>query len=185
MSISSYAYSLMVIAYLQQVGIIGSLQQLACDETIVTVPDTCKRRRRGDRDSEQKMRHVNVSFATQTSSFPVSGIWHANGDGVTALFLGFMKYFGFTHRYVPFNHCDVKMGGIIPGRIALTKSKLVVMDPFERERNTAGNVEKALLYIIPEFRRVCQLIATDAAPAEIFENMVRSRKSVRGNFRRR
>jgi hypothetical protein len=175
-SISSYAYSLMAIAYLQHINVVPNLQT-AVQPDVVKVPLPTRRREKKSAGT----RAVDVAYnqPTTTTTTDAGLIW--GPDGVAELFYGFMKYYGYEHVYHATNHVDVKQGGIVKGEDM--EGKMITLDPFERERNTTGCVDKALKYLIPEFKRVCDLIGSDKL-TDIFEPVTRSSKG-RSMFKKR
>lgn len=148
----------MALAFLQHQGIIPCLQKEAKPKLISVAMPKSGRKRRGQRNSHPLSRQVDVAFnppPKRETPIDTTVIWNTEG-GVPDLFYGFMKYFGYQHEYHHSQHIDIKNGGFIKGQGF--EGRLVTVDPFERERNTTPKVDQALNYIIPEFRRACELI---------------------------
>ena len=129
-SLSSYAYSLMVISFLQSCGVIPSLQSNIEKRTLVSVFENRKRK---DAEESSKRKTFDVSYKKSTNTFRLSEpeIWDAK-TGVPALFYGFMKYWGYEHNYdTGKSYCSVAQGGIFIGKsIPLCTGRLNVWDPF-------------------------------------------------------
>ncbi|KAJ3359171.1 hypothetical protein HDU91_004988, partial [Kappamyces sp. JEL0680] len=128
-TISSYAYALMVVAFFQQRGIVGNLQaEKEGTRELVEVPMIT---RLGERSNER--RSIDVTFASVASPVRVldSSDWQPGPEGIPQLFFDFLDH---LQKYNPATAISVKDGGIIP--IAdPNKQELVVLDPFEEDRN--------------------------------------------------
>lgn len=125
-TISSYAYSLMAISYLQSRAIIPKLQGGAVVN--VVVPDIpTKRRGKGT----SSLRVVDVGFE-KVEDRVFEDIDFLSSDGVGSLFCDFLEYVVFKHNL---DLCfSVRDGGIVKG-ITSRKKVLQVLDPFEDDRN--------------------------------------------------
>ncbi|KAJ1334862.1 hypothetical protein BSLG_008016 [Batrachochytrium salamandrivorans] len=129
-TLSSYAYSIMAIAYMQRLGILPSLQaavppghkQIAQ----VPVPEIAAGHRRSKPGPKRPilMREVDVTFEHDVNSPLLTRYAHSamligwdNVDevfrsvqGVVPLFYGFMRYFGYEHIYDACHRVSIKEG---------------------------------------------------------------------------
>ncbi|KAJ8323072.1 hypothetical protein O5D80_008580 [Batrachochytrium dendrobatidis] len=168
-TLSSYAYSIMAIAYMQKLGLLPSLQLAVPPGTVSVAHVPCPTiRARGKRNESGKkgaplMREVDVTFEHNldspllrkyTEATMLLG-WDNIDDifrsprGVVALFYGFMRYFGYEHVYDASNCVSIKDGTGFKTVTTDQASKgkrgrngnlvLVVEDPFEADRNCTRN----------------------------------------------
>jgi DNA polymerase sigma len=168
----------MVIAYLQHCNIVPSLQQGVLEPNIVEAIDPKYRRKC------IKTINVNVGYnKPQVESQEIHTIW--NGDyGVASLLIGFFFYYGYQHTYAPDSWVSVSAGGFVKGKPLWDNDfaqQLVVVDPFETDRNVCSAVEESLPVIINEFRRAYNFLSMNQFE-EAFKEIRRSRN---GNGRRR
>ena len=142
----------MGIAYLQKLKILPNLQ--AQNELLVrrviSVPAT--------RDPFGEQRSVDVSFfnvqmtaAELKNKFEQDSelVWGENG--VCSLLQGFLHYYGFEYPYGQGIAVSVKDGGFVPYETK-QESRLIVLDPFEEDRNCTSFVIGSLKAIISEFK---------------------------------
>ena len=150
-TISSYAWSLMVLAFLQNRGILKNLQQeYQGPRQLITVRETglISRRSRLKEIHHLKYRSVDVSFQYAPKvNFQSHEIDWLSSDGVANLFLEFLDFFANKHSYNPQNAVSIKDGGIkiLP---AIDDKLLVVLDPFENDRNCTKMVDDVGLKVI-------------------------------------
>lgn len=147
-TISSYAYTLMVIAFLQDRGILGNLQkEYQGPRIVVKVPDTFHKR--GKRREGHRI--VDVSFQkvepVQFDPISVQEAWKGE-NGIASLFVQFLDYFALKHSYKCTNIVSVKDGGFINTAEAIDDRLLVVLDPFEEDRNCTRMVDMRSLKLI-------------------------------------
>ena len=151
-TISSYAYCLMAIAYLQHLGILPNLQSssLNPERKLITVPAT--------RDPFGEQITVDVSFADVRMSGQELSIKTATDadmvwgeTGVTSLLEGFLHYYGYEYQYGSNIAVSIRDGGFVAFENP-KKCGLIVMDPFELERNCTSFVTGSLKAIRNEFK---------------------------------
>ena len=161
-TLSSYAYSLMAIGYMQHVGLLASLQIGLEDCEVISVPEITTTKLK-----KLRMRNVNISFH-QSSSTNICDVWGAGGAG--DLFLFFMEYFGNTYKFNSSNQISVYHGGIGEFDALKGNRKLVVVDPFERDRNcTSGASDAGLGVVRREFRRVLHVLSMSGSIDQVFD----------------
>ncbi|KAJ3309343.1 Terminal uridylyltransferase 4 [Boothiomyces sp. JEL0838] len=139
-SISSYAYSLMVIAYLQEVEGLITLQEDGGERTTIRVPEI-----NGERS---KFRTVDVTFISDCNH-PKIQSYKPISKSIDELFYEFLIYFGYKFTYDKI--ISVK-GGMVD-----TADCLYVLDPFEVDRNCTSMVGGNLGTIVKEFQHGVQL----------------------------
>eukprot|EP00842_Homolaphlyctis_polyrhiza_P003013 jgi/Hompol1/3712/HPOL_003327-RA len=169
-TVSSYAYSLMVIAYLQRAGVIPSLQAIAdpINRVVVEVPEPLQRSNR----KGIQMRQVDVSYEKNLNSPALASylatakalsaspqaIWESE-KGIVSLLYGFARYFGYEHTYRDNVRITVKNGNmvdVIPQQSKRNSPRsLHVEDPFELDRNCTFGARHQLNLLQQEFRRFC------------------------------
>lgn len=108
------------------------------------------------------MRVVDVSFKSVERTVFEEGADWTSSTGVANLFIDFLDYFANKHTYKPHYACSVKDGGIsvVP---AMDKMLLVVLDPFEEERNCTRMVDRSGLNRVRfEFQQAIKLLQSGA-----------------------
>jgi hypothetical protein len=174
----------MVIAYLQHVGVVKNLQdqRLGFEKRLVKVPET---KVRHGKNVQVEMREVDISYCydfktgglkdsiRDSSKFLDSKLlWNGN-DGVPALFLGFCQFFCSEYKYSKKWCVSVKDGGFLKGVDFEVNSRLVVLDPFEKERNCTGMVKKTLGLIQDEFKRLVDMVENGEV-RRVFDSLSRA-----------
>lgn len=175
----------MVIAYLQHVGVLKNLQDqgLGFEKRFVKVPVA-----RHSKNGRMDMREVDISYCrdlkTQSLKESISDslkysdsnmLWNAT-DGVPALFLGFFQFFCSEYNYSKKWCISIKDGGFLKSASLNNNSGLVVLDPFEKERNCTGIIKKKLKIIQEEFKRSIDMIE-NANIWRIFDSLSRTSTS--------
>jgi DNA polymerase sigma len=178
-TISSYAYCLMVLAYLQSVGVIQNIQnpELGFPKEVVSVPEI---KTRTKNNNDNLYRQVDVSFQKSIHHEQFQNACHGTNQqvwnpkiGVAALFYGFMKFYGSCFKYSSSYRISIRDGGFIQSSSVDQKRCLFVLDPFELERNCTAMVAKNLDLIIQEFRLAATLIQNGNI-TKVFEKIDRS-----------
>ncbi|KAI8925631.1 hypothetical protein BC831DRAFT_460042 [Entophlyctis helioformis] len=125
-TLSSYAYTLMAIAFLQRVGILPSLQAIGAASgppNIISVP--VPTRRLGKRKAIP-MRQIDVTYERDFNhpilkrvagtgiaiGENINNVWRSR-KGVAALFFEFMRFFGYEFSYEEGLRVSVRDGGIV------------------------------------------------------------------------
>jgi hypothetical protein len=118
-----------------------------------------RRRQKGtQRQSKEKNRVVDISFKIVEKQIFVEEADWTSSTGVANLFIDFLDYFASKHTYKPHYACSVKDGGIrvLP---ATDNKLLVVLDPFEEDRNCTQMVNQSGLQIVrDEFQQAVKLL---------------------------
>ena len=123
--LSSYSWSLMVLAFLMDRKVIRNLQGDG-EEFVKTV-------------NRGKSEMVNIAFEkVEEKIFDFDSIDFESDDGVAQLFFDFLYYVGYTHTLD--NVFSIKDGGIVKATLKKYANKMVVLDPFEKDRNCAGSL---------------------------------------------
>ncbi|KAJ3000645.1 hypothetical protein HDV02_004330 [Globomyces sp. JEL0801] len=176
---SSYAFSLMGLVFLQANIPDGNERKIVVPEAVRHV--------RGQK-TVHSLREIDVSFYVDESNTIVQEgresfalfekdddwIWNCE-KSVAQLFYQFVKYYGYKHSYKATNHISLRHGGLI-NSVALGRGRLVVLDPFEDQRNCTSMVEGgAIQLLITEFRRAADLIEQGQFD-QVFEKIDRNTK---------
>ncbi|KAJ1342586.1 hypothetical protein BSLG_002903 [Batrachochytrium salamandrivorans] len=167
-TLSSYAYSIMAIAYMQRLGILPSLQaavppghkQIAQ----VPVPEIAAGHRRSKPGPKRPilMREVDVTFEHDVNSPLLTRYAHSamliGWDNVDEVFRSVQEGSGFKTVDASDDTSHGRSGH------SSRQPVLYVEDPFEVERNCSrGTTSHSLLELVKEFRRAADLVASGSS----------------------
>jgi DNA polymerase sigma len=161
-TISSYAWSIMVIAFLIHKGYIKSLQDpdLALETQLIRVPEV---NTKGNSTVDRVIDvtacydlHDLILEPILKRKFDGKEFW-GGPDGIASLLEQFFDFYGHKYKYKPSVAITIRDGTAIRIIPPTDNRKLVVLDPFELDRNCTSMVQKALPLIIEEFRSAYRL----------------------------
>ena len=150
---TSYALSLMIISFLQDRKILPSIQLSYTGEPdLISVPVS--------RNRNQTELDISFDSSAQRNEFPEKDIWDPQ-NGVPFLLVSFMRYFANEFTYTSNSWVCIKKGGIFhnqPFFDSCSSRKLVVIDPFLRDRNCTKAIDiyvakKAFQRFMADFRK--------------------------------
>jgi len=164
-SISSYAWSIMVLSFMMDIGELVSLQnpKLEILQSFARVADVARGKGGTDRVVDVSACYslqgpIIDDFKRSISKYQGSYLWNGP-SGVTDLLCKFFGFLGYEYTYQA-NHAlsiGAECGVVIVNNP--NSCKLKVLDPFEETRNCTSMVQSKLPHIIQECRNAYLLLS--------------------------
>jgi DNA polymerase sigma len=180
-TISSYSWSIMAIAFLIQKGYIKSLQDpiLKLEKKLIRVPEVNLK----SKSSIDRVIDVTACYDLDDPAlepilnrkFDGKELW-CGPDGVAAMLGQFFAFYAYEYKYKPSIAITIRDRVGVKSISPTDNRKLVVLDPFELDRNCTAMVQKTLPLIIEEFRSADRLFKKGNME-QLFEKTVLQVKS--------